>query len=86
MKANIIRGHVIDEFGKPVTGAFVSICESTSMAPDIASITAQDGTFKLLLPTGDFSLVAYTKSGKTGLKKISKYNHYKSTPTICVHN
>jgi anaerobic C4-dicarboxylate transporter len=86
MKSKFIEGYVIDEFGNPVTGAFVSVEASTYPTIDIASVTGKNGLFKLILPPGDFSIIASTKTGKTGTKKISKYNHNKSSPTICVHN
>lgn len=41
MKSKFIEGYVIDEFGNPVTGAFVSVEASTYPTIDIASITGK---------------------------------------------
>lgn len=86
MKPKIIEGCVVDEQGNPVKGAFVTVQGNAYSVIDIASVTGPNGIFKLALPCGDFDIVASTKSGKTGVKKISKYNHNKLSPTICVHN
>lgn len=86
MTQRVIEGCVVDEQGKPVKGAFVRVEGSTHAVIDIAGISGPNGVFKLAMPCGDFSILASTKSGKTGTKKISKYNHNKSSPTICVHN
>lgn len=82
MKPRLIEGLVIDEQGKPVAGAYVTIQAATTDTPDIAGVTSPKGKFKLPLPKGDFSLVACTRTGKSGMTTLSKFNHFKFLPVI----
>lgn len=86
MKSKLICGSVVDDYGRPVKGAFVVVESSAFPAKDIAVITNEMGAFKLEVPGGDCFISALTKSGKKGVKKISKYTPSLITPTIFVHN
>jgi len=81
MKRKIVEGSVVDRNGRPVAGAFVTI-EATAPHSDIAGVTTSEGKFRLEMPAGDFSVRAVTRSGMSGAKQISKFNHNKFSPII----
>lgn len=81
MRRRIVEGQVVDKNGMPVAGAFVTI-QAFARHTDFASITSQEGKFRLELPEGDFSVHAVTRTGKKAVKNISKFNNKKFSPII----
>lgn len=64
-------GHVIDEAGMPVAGAGVGIVDATVPMPEIALVTGPDGTFRVNLPFGTFTLRAHGPDGAVGEAVVS---------------
>ena len=59
-------GKVQDVFGDPVPGAGIGIVSSDVPMPEIALVTGDDGTFRLNLPDGVFTLRAHGPAGEVG--------------------
>jgi len=54
-----VVGTVLDATGRPVSGASVAVVASAAQHPDIAALSAADGTFRLgRLPSGPAVLEA----------------------------
>lgn len=85
MDKDFVEGHVLDEFGNPVPGAFVTLQAEDEYVRDIASITGDRGNFRLTAPYGDFSLTATTKSGMYGVARLSKFSAERFAPIITLH-
>ena len=81
MERKVIEGRVIDTYGNPIAGAFVTV-ETASSHLDIGSVSTEDGKFRLVLPDGDFSIRAVTRSGLRGEERLSDIATSKFTPII----
>lgn len=53
-----VRFQVVNEIGRPVEGAFVSVLRSTVAFPEIALVTDGNGIAQLFLPEGRFVIGA----------------------------
>ncbi|MDO8042466.1 carboxypeptidase-like regulatory domain-containing protein [Janthinobacterium sp. SUN137] len=85
MSKDLVEGCVLDELGKPVAGAYVTIHSEESEVHDIASITGVEGKFRLVAPCGNFSLTATTKSGLHGMARLSEFSAERFAPIIKMH-
>ncbi|WP_081071594.1 MULTISPECIES: carboxypeptidase-like regulatory domain-containing protein [Burkholderia cepacia complex] len=85
MNRNIVQGRVLDEAGKPVAGAYVTVQADEGQVQDIASITTSEGRFRLSLPRGGFSVFATTKTGMHGMVHLSEFNVERFSPIIHLH-
>ena len=73
----LIAGKVVDENGKPVGGARVMFTRSPVALPDIAAMTAEDGTFTLSAPVnGTYEISTFTdaQQGKAAVDVDSDHH------------
>lgn len=67
MQQTEYSGVVVDPDGRPVEGAYVTVEWGTAPTPEITLVTGEKGAFRLLLPDGDFRIVARTPDGREGV-------------------
>ena len=60
------QGRVVDRDGHPVPESFVSVVWGTTLLPEIALVTDEEGRFALRLPDGRFRLKAVGPGGRAG--------------------
>jgi hypothetical protein len=65
-------GRVVDEDGRFVAGAFVTVVSGTTPVPELALVTEDDGTFSIGLPQGRFRLRANTADARSGEAEIDE--------------
>lgn len=56
--------HVVDETGRPVAGAFVTVEWGTAPAPEITLLTDAEGRARFGLPPGRFRIRAAAPDGE----------------------
>lgn len=56
--------HVVDEPGRPVSGAFVTVDWGTAPTPEITLLTDTEGRARLGLPPGRFRIRAAAPGGE----------------------
>jgi hypothetical protein len=67
----VIRGVVVGGDGGPVAGARVAFRRGPVPLPDIAAVTAGNGTFALSAPeAGTYELAAFGEAGESGLATV----------------
>ena len=67
----LISGRVVDERGRPVAWARVMFTRSSVPVPDIAAVTAEDGTFTFSAPAkGSYELLAVSDEQGRGTASV----------------
>lgn len=68
----VIHGFVRDRGGRPVEEARVSFISGPVPLPDVAALTAPDGTFQLTAPVpGDYSILVTLADGRSESRSVS---------------
>ena len=62
--------HVVDEKGRPVTGAFVTVEWGTAATPEITLLTNAEGRAHLGVPHGRFLIRAAVPGGSEGTSEV----------------
>jgi hypothetical protein len=62
--------HVVDETGRPVAGAFVTVDWGTAPTPEITLLTDAEGRGRLGLPTGRFRIRAAAPGDGEGTSEV----------------
>jgi carboxypeptidase family protein len=62
--------HVVDETGRPVAGAFVTVDWGTAPTPEITLLTDAEGRARLGLPTGRFRIRAAAPGDGEGTSEV----------------
>jgi hypothetical protein len=71
-KPGVIRGVVVDAGGRPIAGARVSFRSGPGPLPDIAALTARDGSFAVTAPAaGTYELAAVGDEGAPGTATVA---------------
>jgi hypothetical protein len=65
------RGQVLDDEGRPVPGALVTVVSGTVPVPELALIADHEGQVRLRLPDGRYRLRAIAATGQSGEGEVS---------------
>jgi len=86
-KPGVIRGVVVDAGGRLVAGARVSFRSGPGPLPDIAALTARDGSFAVTAPAaGTYELAAFGDEGAAGTATITLAQGETATVTLRLAN
>ncbi len=60
------QGFVVDSKGRPVEAAAVTVVWASRPIPEIAVLTDRDGSLRIALPPGHYTLRAVSRDGWSG--------------------
>lgn len=68
---DVVHGVVRDQNGRPIGEVRVSFASGPAPLPDVAALTAADGTFQLTAPVpGEYSLICVLDDGRSETRSV----------------
>jgi hypothetical protein len=70
-RGKMVKVRVRRSDGRPAIGAMVSVPRSTAPVPELALVADADGVATFYLPTGRYTVEAFTEDGSSGSAEIA---------------